>query len=124
MMTRFSLSHKSRYLLYWLEAMNLMREASESVCMINSLQTTHRRKCLIIRSVLLLVMQSDKSAELLNFLRDAKRFALRNRSILEDAPLQMYSSALIFTILQCGCGTRRFGLAPARLSSVRAGSGF
>ncbi len=30
------------------------------------------------------------------FLRDGKRFVLRNRSILEHAPLQLYSSALIF----------------------------
>src|SRR5438046_1880625 len=39
--------------------------------------------------------QSDKSASS-SFLRDAKRFALRFRPILEDAPLQVYSSALIF----------------------------
>src|SRR5436309_42417 len=41
-------------------------------------------------------MQSDESAELFSFLRDTKRFSLRNRSILEDAPLQLYSSAMIF----------------------------
>jgi WD40 repeat protein len=41
-------------------------------------------------------MQSDESAESSSFLRDTKRFSLRNRSILEDAPLQLYSSAMIF----------------------------
>ncbi|OCK73088.1 HET-domain-containing protein [Lepidopterella palustris CBS 459.81] len=67
--------------LYWLEAMSLIGEASKSVRIINSLQ---------------LLMELDKSAKLLDFIRDAKRFALRNRSILEDAPLQLYSSAIIF----------------------------
>ena len=40
-------------------------------------------------------MQSDKSASL-SFLHDAKRFALRFQSLLQNAPLQVYSSALIF----------------------------
>src|SRR3954453_7229757 len=31
-----------------------------------------------------------------SFLHDAERFTLRFRSVLEDAPLQVYSSALIF----------------------------
>ena len=31
------------------------------------------------------------------FIHDAKRFALRHRSVIEYAPLQIYSSALIFT---------------------------
>src|SRR3954447_987364 len=38
--------------------------------------------------------QSDIST--VSFLHDAERFTLRFRSILEDAPLQVYSSALIF----------------------------
>ena len=38
----------------------------------------------------------DKSAAIFDFLHDGKRFVLRNRSILEDAPLELYSSALIF----------------------------
>src|SRR5277367_5961518 len=40
--------------------------------------------------------QSNKSTELFNLISDAKRFVLYNRSIIEDAPLQVYSSALIF----------------------------
>ncbi|KAF2192944.1 vegetative incompatibility protein HET-E-1 [Zopfia rhizophila CBS 207.26] len=68
-----------KYLLYWLEAMSLMGEATESICIINSLD-----------------LLSGQSAKLLGFLQDAKRFALRNRLILEDAPLQLYSSAIIF----------------------------
>ena len=42
-------------------------------------------------------MQSDKSASL-SFLYDAKRFALRFQSLLQNAPLQVYSSALIFAL--------------------------
>ena len=40
-------------------------------------------------------MQLDESVSS-NFLRDAKRFTLRFQSLLQDAPLQVYSSALIF----------------------------
>jgi WD40 repeat protein len=39
-------------------------------------------------------MQSDKSASS-NFLSDAKLFALRLQSLLQDKPFQLYSSALI-----------------------------
>ncbi|KAH0536253.1 hypothetical protein FGG08_006860 [Glutinoglossum americanum] len=67
-----------KHFLNWLEAMSLIGETYRCICMINSLQTL-----------------IDKSATTLNFLRDARRFALRFRPLLEDA-LQVYSSALIF----------------------------
>ena len=41
------------------------------------------------------MMQSNESASL-SFLRNAKRFVLRFQSLIQDAPLQVYSSALIF----------------------------
>lgn len=44
---------------------------------------------------MLTAIQSSKSATS-SFLRDAKRFALRFGPILKDAPLQIYSSALLF----------------------------
>ncbi|MCJ1348667.1 hypothetical protein MMC31_006900, partial [Peltigera leucophlebia] len=69
------------YFLYWLEAMSFMGEASESIHIINSLQS---------------LTDANESAAIFDFLRDRKRFVLQNRSILEDAPLQLYSSALIF----------------------------
>lgn len=34
--------------------------------------------------------------QLLSFLQDASRFALRNRSIIDEAPMQIYLSALLF----------------------------
>ncbi|KAF2835297.1 HET-domain-containing protein [Patellaria atrata CBS 101060] len=69
-----------KYFLYWLEAMSLIGDAYKCIHMIHSLQTLE---------------YSDRSLSS-DFLRDAKRFILRFRPILEDAPLQIYSSALIF----------------------------
>ncbi|KAF2194571.1 vegetative incompatibility protein HET-E-1, partial [Zopfia rhizophila CBS 207.26] len=69
-----------KYFLYWLEAMSLIGEAYKVIYIIESLQA---------------FTDSEKSAVSI-FLHDAKRFVLRFQSILEDAPLQLYSSALIF----------------------------
>jgi WD40 repeat protein len=41
-------------------------------------------------------IKADKSPHLDAFVHDAKRFALYNRSIIEEAPLQIYYSALVF----------------------------
>ncbi|KAI9782682.1 MAG: hypothetical protein M1839_004669 [Geoglossum umbratile] len=68
------------YLLYWLEAMSLIGEAYKCNHIIKRLQA---------------LTESDTST-VSTFLRDAERFTLRFQSILEDAPLQIYSSALIF----------------------------
>ncbi|MCJ1466967.1 hypothetical protein MMC07_005589 [Pseudocyphellaria aurata] len=69
------------YFLDWLEALSLMREVSKSIPMIDSLRS---------------LINLDNIVKISGFLHDSKRFALRNRTILEDAPLQLYSSALIF----------------------------
>ncbi|KAI9777314.1 MAG: hypothetical protein M1839_008922 [Geoglossum umbratile] len=69
-----------KYFLYWLEAMSLIGEAYKCIHIIKRLQG---------------LTESDTST-VLSFLYDAERFVLRFRSILEDAPLQVYSSALIF----------------------------
>jgi len=42
------------------------------------------------------VIDLDKGKQLLDLLDDASRFTLRNRSIIDEAPLQMYVSALLF----------------------------
>ncbi|KAH7308785.1 WD40-repeat-containing domain protein [Rhexocercosporidium sp. MPI-PUGE-AT-0058] len=68
--------------LYWLEALSLMKSLSDSILMIKKLENW---------------LQADKSPDLLAFLHDAKRFALYNRSIIEQAPLQLYCSALVFS---------------------------
>ncbi|MCJ1346929.1 hypothetical protein MMC31_005149, partial [Peltigera leucophlebia] len=66
-----------KHLLYWLEAMSLMGEASESIHIINS-------------------QQSLTDLTIFGIRHNGKRFVLRNRSIPEDAPPQLYSPALIF----------------------------
>src|SRR5271168_1803056 len=40
--------------------------------------------------------KTEKSPNLYAFVYDAKRFALYNRSVIEQAPLQIYCSALVF----------------------------
>src|SRR5277367_91058 len=42
------------------------------------------------------LIKDNKSSRLYSFIHDAKRFLLYNRSIIEEAPLQIYWSALIF----------------------------
>ncbi|KAI9776915.1 MAG: hypothetical protein M1839_009157, partial [Geoglossum umbratile] len=69
-----------KYFLYWLEAMSLIGEAYKCIHIIKKLQA---------------LTESDMST-VSSFLHDAERFTLRFRSVLEDAPLQVYSSALIF----------------------------
>ncbi|KAI9764067.1 MAG: hypothetical protein M1840_008871 [Geoglossum simile] len=71
-------SFLQKYFLYWLEAMSLIGEVYKCIHIINRLQA---------------LVKSDTVSK---FLHDGERFTLRFRSILEDAPLQVYSSALIF----------------------------
>jgi WD40 repeat protein len=42
------------------------------------------------------VIKTEKTSHLYKILYDARRFILYNRSIIEEAPLQLYYSALIF----------------------------
>ncbi|KAH8600212.1 WD40-repeat-containing domain protein [Bisporella sp. PMI_857] len=68
--------------LYWLEALSLMRSLSDGILMIRKLENW---------------LQADESPDLLAFVHDAKKFALYNRSVIEQAPLQLYCSALVFS---------------------------
>ncbi|KAF2624116.1 hypothetical protein BU25DRAFT_348524 [Macroventuria anomochaeta] len=69
------------HLLHWLEAMSLIGETSQCVRLLARLQA-------------LVVTSADICA---GFLRDANRFVLRFCSVLAEAPLQVYSSALVFS---------------------------
>ncbi|EOA90843.1 uncharacterized protein SETTUDRAFT_102068 [Exserohilum turcica Et28A] len=69
-----------KHLLHWLEAMSLIRELSTCINLLDSLQTLTSAHTMLVSS----------------FLHDAKRFVLRFRSVLIDAPLQTYYSALVF----------------------------
>ncbi|KAI9854173.1 MAG: hypothetical protein M1813_001343 [Trichoglossum hirsutum] len=70
------------HLLHWLEALSWMRRISEGILCISSLE---------------LVALTSQCPSLHTFIHDMKRFALHNRSAIEQAPLQIYCSALAFT---------------------------
>ncbi|KAK7177935.1 Vegetative incompatibility protein HET-E-1-like protein 7 [Paraphaeosphaeria sporulosa] len=70
-----------KHFLHWFETMSLMRESSRYVYLLNRLET----------------LAIQPSASIVSaFLLDARRFVLRFQSIVADAPLQLYSSALTF----------------------------
>ncbi|KAL8868393.1 MAG: hypothetical protein Q9174_005022, partial [Haloplaca sp. 1 TL-2023] len=71
-----------RDLLHWLEAMSLMRRMSQAVLMITRLAK---------------ILERVPDQLLYAVTEDARRFILRNRALIEEAPLQTYVSALIFT---------------------------
>ncbi|KAM0263732.1 hypothetical protein ACHAQJ_001047 [Trichoderma viride] len=71
----------STHFLQWLEALSFLDRISESALLIKELQT---------------IVHPTKGAKVMGFLRDAERFILSFRSIIDIAPLQLYSSALTF----------------------------
>ena len=68
------------HLLHWIEALALMGKVGEGVQMMIDLQSLGR----------------DEASALSRLTRDAERVVLRCRSGIEAAPLQIYSSALVF----------------------------
>jgi WD40 repeat protein len=50
----------------------------------------------LYKRILTNLYKADKSPNLYAFVHDAKRFALYNRSVIEQAPLQLYCSSLVF----------------------------
>ncbi|KAL3469229.1 hypothetical protein BJX99DRAFT_268450 [Aspergillus californicus] len=72
------------HFLHWLEALSLMGVISEAVGMIDMLQGA----------------VSKGTDRITGFLYDAKRFILKNTYIARLAPLQLYSSGLVFSPMQ------------------------
>ncbi|USP76601.1 hypothetical protein yc1106_03875 [Curvularia clavata] len=70
-----------KHFLHWLEVMSLIQETGLCVRLVARLQS--------------LAALSESTVAC--FLRDAHRFVLRFVSILKEAPLQIYSSALVFS---------------------------
>ncbi|KAK4495999.1 hypothetical protein PRZ48_013267 [Zasmidium cellare] len=70
-----------RHLLHWLEALSWLGKLSGAISSLNDLNS---------------LVQVEQGDELLAFLADAKRFLLRNRYVIDLAPLQIYSAALVF----------------------------
>ncbi|RDW70114.1 hypothetical protein BP5796_08511 [Coleophoma crateriformis] len=69
------------HLLHWLEALGWIGKISEGILAIISLEEQ---------------ISVDKSPILYTMIRDIKRFALHSREVIEQAPLQLYCSALVF----------------------------
>ncbi|KAF8534806.1 putative WD-repeat protein [Trichophaea hybrida] len=75
----------SAHFLHWLEALSLIGKLSEGVLIVKALES------------MLLRNPESANSDLRMMLYDTKRFVLLNRSIMEAAPLQIYSSALVFS---------------------------
>ncbi|KAJ5961138.1 NACHT and WD40 domain protein [Penicillium vulpinum] len=69
------------HFLHWMEAMGIMGLAYEVVGIIDLLYSW---------------VDNHMSREISGYLRDARQFALRNTVIADEAPLQLYSSGLLF----------------------------
>ncbi|KAH8598479.1 WD40-repeat-containing domain protein [Bisporella sp. PMI_857] len=69
------------HLLHWLEALGWMGKTSEGIQAILSLEAH---------------VPANETLNLHTFIHDAKRFALYNRLAIEQTPLQLYCSALVF----------------------------
>ncbi|KAJ0421287.1 hypothetical protein BJY00DRAFT_282468 [Aspergillus carlsbadensis] len=72
-----------KYFLHWIEALSLLESLHKATSYIQKLQG--------------LVISTTRGKQISAFLYDAKRFLLYNFSAIEEAPLQAYSSALIFS---------------------------
>ncbi|KAJ4264710.1 hypothetical protein NW764_015795 [Fusarium oxysporum] len=71
----------TKHFLHWLETMSLMGRTMESLSMLNSLKDWVER---------------GQVPSLSGFMADAVRFVQMNFSVIDEAPLQIYSSALVF----------------------------
>ncbi|KAI1146501.1 Quino protein amine dehydrogenase [Nemania diffusa] len=70
----------SKHLLHWIEAMSLLRKSFRTISSLSLLES--------------IIISND---ELYDLVHDAKRFLLAHRSFVELYPLQIYSSALLFS---------------------------
>ncbi|KAF3121134.1 hypothetical protein TWF569_002811 [Orbilia oligospora] len=70
-----------QYFLEWLEALSLIGQSSECINLVDTLRR---------------LFYEYGESELSRFLYDAYRFLLQNWKVIDEAPLQIYSSCLIF----------------------------
>jgi hypothetical protein len=89
----------NKHLLHWLEALSLMRSMSSGVAMIRKLEDmlAVSSNSFTIPGLILNKKNPRDDMDFLSIVRDANRFILYNRSIVEEAPLQVYYSALVFS---------------------------
>lgn len=91
-------------LLFWLEAMSLLREGATVVLMLNSLdkmvdvsyQPLIPHGTQQLTPLLSVCPQATECPDLSNLIYDSKRFVLANRWILDNTPMQLYP-AIIFS---------------------------
>lgn len=80
------------HFLHWLEALSLIGQMVNGTILVKTLES-------------MLTPKSGTNGSLHDLVYDARRFILRNRSIIEKAPLQTYHSALLFSpkksIIRC-----------------------
>ncbi|CAK40796.1 uncharacterized protein An11g07530 [Aspergillus niger] len=76
-----TLSFLRKHFLHWVEAMGLLGFTSEILGMLTRLQGA---------------TWSNGPSPILDFLHDARRFILKNRQIIDQAPLQIYCAGIIF----------------------------
>ncbi|KAH0553157.1 hypothetical protein GP486_006658 [Trichoglossum hirsutum] len=79
-----------KHLLHWLEALSLMGIASDGVVMVRALGN-------IVIDFVRVTEHKEVPKSLLFVISDVERFILKFRPIIEEAPLQVYSSALVFS---------------------------
>jgi WD40 repeat protein len=94
-------THKflKRHFLHWLEVLSLMGRISESILLIDDLQsiTDVSYSPILYASAYSEIIQPKTGIEISKFLHNTKRFILNCRTGIDLVPLQIYSSALVFT---------------------------
>ncbi|KAI9674644.1 MAG: hypothetical protein M1822_009048 [Bathelium mastoideum] len=88
-----------RHLLHWLEALSWLGRLSESV-----------------KQISILYSLAERGSKHFEFISDTRRFILQHRSLIDFAPLQLYSSALIFLP---SASIVRMAFDKARLTKLR-----
>ena len=90
--------------LHWLEAMSLMAKMSQAVILVTRLgdllnvcYSTCSNIPIIPINFNMRVQSVSDDTTLRSIVEDARRFILNNRGIIEKAPLQIYTSAIVFS---------------------------
>ena len=87
----------AEHLLHWLESLGLMREISAIILIIKSLlQSVQVCFSKLAKRIQLTGCQSTPNSEFAKLQQDSMRLVLTYGSTIEQAPLQVYSGALVF----------------------------
>ena len=92
-----------RHFLHWLEALSLVGKMSDSIHLIHAIEallSVSNFRPYIFKGILLtnsVKPKSNSNTGLYMIVKDASRFVLSHRHMIETTPLQLYSSALLFS---------------------------